>query len=560
MFVKRIKLSGKLYFGFTIMFLFVLFIGAFSFISASRIGVSMDTLVNGDNKKLTEAYKMKEDLTDSAIRASNICTINNQDYKDSQKKLLEDDISSYNKSKDILRKLLITNTERQIMSQVDVNDKAYLDFVDTSLNIGTSNGFTSSQLQAIVSNLDSMVKLEQQLSQNLSISTRNNITNLGTRIIIFLIISFILAIGLSKIIRVLITNQVKLIAEASSKLATGDLSFELKFFTKDEIGKTIDSLNRAIKKLSFNLSDIKKESQNIFQGSEVTNTAFVDINSNIQKIYSATEEISKSMKESSDSVEQVTSIATIVKEQANNSVLKTQDALAISTNIQEKALKINQDSSKSKESAENVFINAKKQLQEAIAASEVVNNISQMAEDIANISVQTNLLALNAAIEAARAGEQGKGFAVVAEEVRKLAQESSTTVSKIQEQVESVLQAVAGLSSSSQNLISFIEKDVVESYDILIKISEEYKKDGDTIQLLTENFAESSKTISASVDEITSSLEEVTVIVAEVAKTSGDIVENVASVSEKSNSILQQTEKNKRSSIAMDNHINEFKL
>ncbi|WP_235864006.1 methyl-accepting chemotaxis protein [Sutcliffiella halmapala] len=88
------------------------------------------------------------------------------------------------------------------------------------------------------------------------------------------------------------------------------------------------------------------------------------------------------------------------------------------------------------------------------------SSITNLVGLIKGITEQTKLLALNATIEAARAGEAGRGFAVVANEVRKLADQSSSAAEEITNSIHKMEGVTIGATQEFDQMLSKVQTNL----------------------------------------------------------------------------------------------------
>ncbi|OLN26952.1 methyl-accepting chemotaxis protein [Desulfosporosinus metallidurans] len=96
--------------------------------------------------------------------------------------------------------------------------------------------------------------------------------------------------------------------------------------------------------------------------------------------------------------------------------------------------------------------NVAEALSETQEIVQLITQTNRILDFINHVASNSRLLGLNAAIEAARAGESGRGFAVVADEIRKMAENSSKSVSDTKKIISSINTMVDHLLNKIQEL------------------------------------------------------------------------------------------------------------
>lgn len=239
-----------------------------------------------------------------------------------------------------------------------------------------------------------------------------------TELIVIAGVAVVLALTIAWLLTRSVTQPVAESVEIANKVASGDLTVDVRSDRGDEFGQLLAAFGAMVTNLRELVREIDTGASSIASSSEELSTVTNQTSKGVAEQQSQTDQVATAMNEMVATVNDVAKSAEAAFQAANHASEKSVSGEKAVRETLEFVADLN------KQSAE-----VTKQLN---SLQSETNNIGTVLDVIKSVAEQTNLLALNAAIEAARAGEQGRGFAVVADEVRSLAQRTQSSATEIE--------------------------------------------------------------------------------------------------------------------------------
>ena len=277
------------------------------------------------------------------------------------------------------------------------------------------------------------------------------------------IIAIVIGLVIAFFIAMYIANPIKIATKQAELIADGDLTSEIPeklLNRKDEIGVLAKSFSIMISNLKNMIGKVADTSSNLSASSEELSASSEEIAASAEQVGNAIQEVASGAEEQSAQVEETTAnihdLINQIGNVGNMSGEMNEQADFVMNNIEGG----NKSIANSVEQINNVKDNSNEVSLTIDNLGSLSNRIGEIVELINGIAAQTNLLALNAAIEAARAGEAGRGFSVVADEIRELAEESSSATEEIGGLIKDIQNGVTNAIDKMNNTEEVVDESV----------------------------------------------------------------------------------------------------
>lgn len=340
----------------------------------------------------------------------------------------------------------------------------------------------------------------------------------------------------------------------------GDLTQRLNVKTGDEVEEIAENINALLEYIRNIMANISGGSEKLSESSRVVMENITGAEENISDVSATMQQMSAAMEETSASLNQVQTAIFDIYEGIENIAVAAEDGRTMMTEIRKRAENVYTAARTEQKQAYAEADQISVSVSDKIEKSKEVEQINILTDKILDITQQTNLLALNASIEAAKAGETGKGFAVVADEIGKLAADSESAATQIQQVSREVISAVEGLAQESERMVHFIENTTMEGYKNLLDTSKKYQKDAEHIYADMDKFARNSQQLQQNIDSIKESVETVNIAVEESAKGVVNVAEMSVDLTGRMEGVGNKAHDNMDISMGLKNEVGKFKI